>query len=214
MYCQECGNELPDGAKFCPGCGRPAAQAGPDQPVPPQAMQATDEPLLVLKPQILPFGYMLVKLLPVGLFFAFFCGMFCGVPGAILGALLRNMPFLAPGVVGVVLGAVGVPTAAYLLLRKNYEKTEYRFYADHLEYYEGLFNIEQKSIQYRRVAEVNLVRGVFQKRVGRGSLYLATPATGLEASAARSGITLRDIENPEAIYEQVKALVASAGNTQ
>ena len=40
MFCQNCGNQLPDGAKFCTRCGAPVASAQPPAPqpapVPPQ----------------------------------------------------------------------------------------------------------------------------------------------------------------------------------
>ena len=42
-YCPKCGNELPEGAKYCPVCGTPvAAEAAPAAPATP-VMQATPE---------------------------------------------------------------------------------------------------------------------------------------------------------------------------
>ena len=32
MYCGNCGKNIPDGSKFCEGCGAPVAQAAPQQP--------------------------------------------------------------------------------------------------------------------------------------------------------------------------------------
>lgn len=32
MYCRNCGKNIPDGSKFCEGCGAPVAQAAPQQP--------------------------------------------------------------------------------------------------------------------------------------------------------------------------------------
>ena len=32
MFCQNCGNQLNDGARFCPGCGAPTGGAAPSQP--------------------------------------------------------------------------------------------------------------------------------------------------------------------------------------
>jgi membrane protein YdbS with pleckstrin-like domain len=94
--------------------------------------------------------------------------------------------------------------------KRTYEKTEYRFYKNRLEYYEGFFNIEEKSISYDRITEVGLRKGILQRQYGLGTITLSTPATGVSANrAGRSGIRVADIENPDEIYTEVKRLIKS-----
>jgi membrane protein YdbS with pleckstrin-like domain len=100
----------------------------------------------------------------------------------------------------------GIPLLTYLSHRQTYAQTEYRFYDDRLEYAEGFWTAERKSIPLDRIAEVSLRRGVIQRRYGIGTLFLATPAAG--GIQSRSGISLRDIPDSEQLFDQVKALIA------
>lgn len=51
MFCTKCGAELPEGTKFCPACGTPAAAAGvasstaPATPSPEAGAQSSEDPL-------------------------------------------------------------------------------------------------------------------------------------------------------------------------
>ncbi len=213
MFCQQCGKEVPDTARFCPSCGTATAQetGAPAAPTTPAPTASADVPLLVVRPRMLPGGMIFLKLLPVAMFFTVFCGGFCGIPSAGL-IILTNLD--APPYIGAIIGGLfgmfGVPLIAYTLMKKNYDRMEYRFYPDRLEYYEGFFTVQEKTIHYRNVTEVNLSRGVFQKKVNLGTLVLSTPATGAGTGSTRSGITVVDIPDPQDVYQQVKDLVAQA----
>ena len=103
----------------------------------------------------------------------------------------------------------------------NYQKTEYRFFEDRLEFEEGFFTINKKVIRYKDIKEVTLRRGVLQRANNLGTVYLATMATGAGnavnpfsalgfSSTSASGISVRDIENPETEFEKIRALVDNA----
>jgi len=104
-------------------------------------------------------------------------------------------------------GLFGIPFIAYTAKKKTYAKTEYHFYADRLEYAEGFWTAENKSIKYKNIIEANLRKGVIQKRYGLGSIYLSTPATGMQQGRSCSGIMIRDIEHTQDIYEKLKELI-------
>lgn len=101
----------------------------------------------------------------------------------------------------------GIPLIAYVTRLKTYARTKYTFYPTKLEYYEGFFTVEEKTIDYANVTEVNLRKGVFQKMYGLGTIVLSTPATTHASGRVRSGIHLRDIANPDRVYKQVKDLL-------
>lgn len=45
MFCSNCGNQIPDGARFCQSCGNPVSAAGAPQPTgAPQPMQQAPPP--------------------------------------------------------------------------------------------------------------------------------------------------------------------------
>jgi membrane protein YdbS with pleckstrin-like domain len=163
--------------------------------------------------------------LPLQLFLTFWAG---GFLGGLLGGLFSSGPDhrIAPASF-VICGAVGfiaVPLVAYLGKKLNYARTEYRFYADRLEFEEGFFTLNKKVIKYRDVKEVSLRRGFLQRSCGLGTIYLATLATGTGGgrtnpfyalgfgNISASGVGVRDVREPEQVFERVRKLVdAEAG---
>jgi hypothetical protein len=53
MFCENCGNKLPDGAKFCGGCGAKVepAQAAPQRPVQPPPPPVNTPPVQSAQPR-------------------------------------------------------------------------------------------------------------------------------------------------------------------
>lgn len=143
-------------------------------------------------------------------------GLFGGSPRQAGGQL----PFIIFGAIGF----FGVPAVAYLGKKLNYSRTEYRFFADHLEFEEGFFSINEKVIRYRDVREVTLHKGMFQRLYGLGTIYLATLATGTSSwgnnsgsfnpfnalgfgNVSASGVSVRDIPDPDQMFEKIRQLV-------
>jgi membrane protein YdbS with pleckstrin-like domain len=121
--------------------------------------------------------------------------------------LALDVPKGAPFAVAGAAFFVGIPLLVYFTRQKTYAQTEYRFYPDKLDYFEGFFTTEEKSIQYDYITEVNLRRGVFQKMYGLGTIVLSTPATGMVSGRMRSGILIADIPNADRVYSQIKDLL-------
>jgi membrane protein YdbS with pleckstrin-like domain len=103
--------------------------------------------------------------------------------------------------------ALVLPFVSYRVNRKTYERTEYTFYPDKLDYYEGFFTVEEKTIALHRVTEVNLRKGIFQSKHGLGTILLSTPATSAGTGRASAGIRIHDVENPDENYQRIKELV-------
>jgi membrane protein YdbS with pleckstrin-like domain len=163
----------------------------------------------------------LVTQLPIQLFFTFWCGGFFGGIAASVG-LFQNTSWSAPYMIGAV-AFVAIPIVAYVGKKLNYSRTEYRFYPDRLEFDEGFFSINKKVIKFRDVKETTLRKGILQRTYGLGSIYLATLATGSTrntnpftalgfGNVSASGVIVRDIEEPDDIYERVRQLVDAEAN--
>jgi hypothetical protein len=160
----------------------------------------------------------LLQQLPLQLFFTVWCGGFFGGMGKSLGIL--PMDSQAPFVFFGALAFFGVPLVAYVGKKLNYARTEYSFSDDQLDFEEGFFTISKKLIKYKDIKEVTLRKGILQRIYGLGTIYLATLATGSTASfnpfyalgfgnVSASGISVRDIPNPDEAYEKIKAMVES-----
>jgi len=101
----------------------------------------------------------------------------------------------------------GIPLLTYYAKKRTYEKTEYKFYSDRLEFAEGFWTVENKTVKFKNVTEANLRKGVIQKNYGLGTIILSTPATGFQQGRARSGIRIADIENPDHVYNKILKLI-------
>ncbi|WP_354126911.1 PH domain-containing protein [Bradyrhizobium sp. i1.15.2] len=162
--------------------------------------------------------------LPLQLFFALWAGgFFGGLLSVILpaGATVRvGSPFVLVGIAVLVLFPAVTLAARWL----NYGNTIYRVYSDRIEIEEGFLTQHRKEILLASVREINLRRGILQRLVGLGSIYLATPATGQGpwwstsaivggTSTFGSGAMLMDLANPNIAYEQLRELVERARPT-
>lgn len=160
--------------------------------------------------------------LPLQLFLTLFLAFFIGLPATALmtgGDFEPEDIFMGPAFLLVAtLVFFGVPLLIYFGKKLNYARTEYRFYKDHLEFEERFLTIQKKEIRYVDIKEITLRRGVLQQPYGLGTIYLATMATGSSAesqpfsalgigSASSSGVSVRDVRDPEALYEKIRRLV-------
>ena len=173
----------------------------------------SEDPLMILKPKYLKF-IALLKSIPI----AVFLGLFGGI-GALAVSLIASgqpttggsvdstttMMFIVGGIGFLILGAI----LSIWYRKTSLDHIEYRIFPNRIEYFEGLFTVEQKTIKFVDVSEIYLRKGVLQKRYNLGSIFLMTkglmiPMIGTRGSLG--GMILRDIENPDAIYQQLKQL--------
>jgi membrane protein YdbS with pleckstrin-like domain len=169
---------------------------------------------LTIKPVFV--GWMkLLNQVPLQLFFTVWCGGFFGGIGTSIGLFPRSSE------ASYIIGAItffAFPIATYVGVKLNYGRTEYRFYADRLEFDEGFFSINKKVIKYRDVKETTMRRGILQRTYDLGSVYLATLATGSYRNSnpfvalgfgnvSASGVIIRDIPDPEAAFEKIRQLI-------
>jgi len=204
MFCKECGKEIPDNAKFCPGCGTALAD---EQFAPTVSEVDSGEALLTLRPVFIPWVTVL-SVLPIQLFLTVWGAGFCGGFGMLgVKALGLALPTWFTFVFFGCLFFFGIPILAYVAKKRTYSKTEYRLFRDRVEYAEGFWTVENKTTKYKSIIETHLRKGIIQRRYNLGTIYLATPATGMQQGTRTSGIRIRDIEEPEKVYEMVRDLI-------
>lgn len=204
MYCTTCGYAVQNAANFCANCG---TNTGPGRSASRRVRSGPSSPVFSLRPKFVPWLSVL-SILPLQIFMtiwgAFFFGGFATVA---LGFVGTSLPKWAPFFVAGSFFFIAIPIAAYVLKQKSYAKTEYQFHPHKLDYYEGFLTVEEKSIDYDNITEVNLRKGIFQKMWGLGTIILTTPATSNGGGRARSGILIADVPNPDRVYQQVKELI-------
>ncbi len=207
MYCSNCGSKVNPGGKFCSSCGTPVNAAHKTKKTGYRLKSKSGGPLLVTKPTFIPW-VTIVSVLPIQIFFTIWAGFFFG--GLSLFAVQffnLKLPAWSTFIFFGILFFFGIPVVFYIAKKNTYAKTEYRFFQDKLEYYEGFFTVEEKSISYKNIVEVNLRQGIIQKKYGLGTILLSTPATGHQTGVSRSGKRILDIKEPRKIYKKVKELI-------
>lgn len=158
--------------------------------------------------------------LPLQLFFAVWAGGFFGgllsmlfPSGIAIARAYIGSPFLIIGIAVLLLFPAVTLAAKWL----NYRNTVYRVYSDRIEIEEGFLTIHRKEIPLVSVREINLRRGILQRLIGLGSVYLATAATGQGfwwsasaivggSSTFGSGAMLMDLGNSDRAYERLREL--------
>ena len=203
MFCSKCGTEMNDDAKFCSSCGDVVSGARPQA----ERKRDTGEPLLVLHPCFIGWVTAL-SVLPIQIFMTVWGAGFCGGFGMfIVQGLGLPLPPWFPFFFFGCLFFFGVPILVYTAKKRTYAETEYRFFRDRLEYAEGFWTAEKKTIKYDKITETAIRRGIIQRKYGLGTIFLSTPATGFSQGRAMSGISIRDIEAPEKVYEAIEKLI-------
>ncbi|RME11050.1 MAG: PH domain-containing protein [Ardenticatenia bacterium] len=164
-----------------------------------------EQPLLVVRPRFVP-DVVIASTIPLTIFFTLWGGGFCGgLFYVLVDKQDVNTPTWFPFVACALSIFFGLPLLVLIGTQRMYAHTEYRFYRDRLEFEEGFWTIERKMIPYDRITEITFKQGVIQRRYGLGTIELLTAGTATRPQ--QSGIELRDIPNPNEVYEQVKALI-------
>lgn len=204
MFCRECGSRIEEDAKFCKECGARVSSENQFK----ERVFDTNIPLIKAKPVFIPWAT-IVMILPIQLFMTVWAEGFFGGFG-MLGATAigLNVPPWSTFAFFGALAFFGVPLTTYYAKKKTYARTKYLFYSDRLEYAEGFWTAEKKSIKYKDITEANMRKGVIQKRYGLGTIILSTPATGTQQGRSRSGIKISDIENVEEVYKKILNLIS------
>lgn len=93
--------------------------------------------------------------------------------------------------------------------KNMYKKMEYRIYNDRIEYTEGFWVIEEKTLFFKNITETNLKIGIFQNKIDLGTVFLATPGIVRNNKyGTQAGLHVRDIENPKVVYKKLSELMA------
>lgn len=89
------------------------------------------------------------------------------------------------------------------LIRRYYnlKNTEYRFKRDHVEVYEGFWNIKEENVPYSRITDVTLSKPLLQRAFGTGSILLNTAGSDIPKGS------IDFIENPDEKHEKIKKLL-------
>jgi membrane protein YdbS with pleckstrin-like domain len=162
-------------------------------------------PIFIIRPVFIPW-VTIVSVIPIQLFMTILAGGFLG--GFVLfvveffNIIFNNNLNLPIWFTFVFFGALvffSIPFLTYYVKKKTYNKTKYKFYADRVEYTEGFWTAESKTIKYKNIIKSYLIKGIVQRKYGIGTIILIINN--------RTDFQIIDIENPEEIYERIQLLI-------
>ena len=179
-----------------------------------------ENPLFILKPVFIPW-LALAQASLISLFFSLFPTFFLFFAINFLNAFLSHS-FGPKGTFGTtfpyffsLFGVIylGFTVWIYLLKKKTYVLSEYRFFAAQLEYVEGFWTRQHKIVEYSRVAEVTWRQGVVQRAYGLCSIHLATAGESIgQGRELTTGIDVSDVEGGDEIFQKVMVLIKDNAN--
>lgn len=203
MSCLQCGVQLLPQANFCSACGTAVNSSTPAKSQPVAAYKSSNKPLIEIQPVMVTW-LILMRYFPMQLNLTLSGGI--GFGALVMGYHLWQgtlthpyRPFIFFACVFFIL----TPLIVYTAYCKTFRATRYQFYNDRLEYYEGFWNVQHKVIYYKHVTEISLYRNIIQRLYHIGSIHLTVPGMG----ARGRGITIPDIKNSEALYQQIQRLM-------
>jgi len=198
MYCQKCGTKIEDEANYCYECGKATKNK----------KEVKDELQFTLKPEfngLVSFSDIEMKYIIYNILGTVILGF--------LGAYIINQNGMnMPEWIWFVFFGVGFLlislSSKYVLDYRTFKETEYRFFKNKLEYFEGFSTLEQKIVKYSNVTEIYMRRSIVQKKYNLGTIIILTPMTAFKGNGALSnGVVLKNIENPAEIYKKIRKAV-------
>lgn len=193
MFCINCGVALKDISKNCPKCDQEVIGHGTSHP----ATETDQKPIAVLKP-VLVLWLVIARYLVVQINMTMVGGAFGGVI-IFFHQLYLGAPNVSwqPFFYSALFFFLAVPIVAIFIHKRTYDMTRYVFYPDHIEYYEGFWQVNRKIINYKSITEVDLKKSMVQRIYSLGSVHVLVPNLG----GKYSGIIIADIKHPEKVYQ-------------
>ncbi|MDP0505965.1 MAG: PH domain-containing protein [Fusobacterium sp. JB019] len=168
-------------------------------------MNNNDSFIMELKP-IFNKKIIFFRFIPLQIFASFWLGIFF----KILEVLIFDNFNIRINNLGLIVGVsvfLLFPFLSNYYLKKVYLKTKYLIYSDRIEYQEGFFNIEIKTILFTKITEINLKINIFQEKNKLGSIYLSIP--NFNKKGIFNGLIIKDIKEPNLVYKKILMLMKS-----
>lgn len=164
---------------------------------------SSSAPMLIVKPVFI-FPYILLSSLFYYTGYFLLCVVLLSfmVAGALEAFGVRVSYSFMFSMFVLILGII-VPAISLFTMAETYKKTEYIFLKDKIEYCEGFWDIEEKTLFYKDIREIHLRRHPVQRLFNLGSIVIST------AGSYQAQIFLTDIQNPQEIYQKIKELISS-----
>ncbi len=189
MYCNKCGQTLPEGSRFCNSCGSQTVSAsGPADGPAAVASYANEQEIFTLRPTMI---FVLIRYIVAALITI--------AAAALVGILSNKFPALSGWTAFFIILGVAVIVLSNPIYNHILRKREVYTLTNHkLEMRYGLIAKIRRNIPLRNIQDVTVTASVWQRFLNLGDLEID--------SASEAGkIILDDIHHPERYANQILA---------
>ena len=114
--------------------------------------------------------------------------------GAWFGSFLISL-----GLIGLTIFIVAFTSLLAISIsmsKSNLKKTEFKFYNNRIEYYEGFLTKNRKTINYENISNISQTTGIIEGKFNLGTIYIDT------AGSSNKGheLMMNYLENSDQIY--------------
>ena len=183
MYCEKCGNKLPDNAKFCSSCGNEIFGGTIKAKVPDTEILINIKPTFKLLYLYLP---VIIIYLPIAL---------------ILAVMLLFVSPIASLI--IIMLFIGIFSIIIFINKKQYDSYTYDFYRTKVIYKDSFLNLSEKEVKYKYIREVTMRQTFIQRYFNIGNIILFTNAE----TGYGNGIFIRNVENVSDVYKKIKTII-------
>jgi membrane protein YdbS with pleckstrin-like domain len=162
-----------------------------------QSYQNNQEKYQVIKPAI-KTSLLLLQSFLYALVINMFLGWFLSAPLVFILSIL-GAKGIGAGIIGGITLFIIIFFIVFMLKKASLKKTEYRFYSNKLEYYEGFLVKNRKTINYDKISNIGQRTGIIEGWFGLGTIFIDT------AGYSRKGheVSMPFLENSDKIYDWI-----------
>ncbi len=88
--------------------------------------------------------------------------------------------------------------------KTSLEKTEYKFYNNRLEYYDGFLVKNRKTINYNQISNISQSKGIIEGYFKLGTIYIDTPGSSQKGHE----LSIINLENSDQIYDWISKITS------
>lgn len=210
MFCEKCGNQLPDTADFCPKCGNEFntmmntnANTNVDRNTVIFEVKPSFKFSYVVLPKLLKDLIYLIPMIVIAIYFISTMNRMTARLGTTSSiSMTTYLPMLLI-IIGIPLLKVVITLVKSVFEKKQYENYVYTFYSDRVIFRDSFLNVSEKELKYKNIREITKRQSFIQRYFNIGNIVLFSNAeTGFVG-----GVFMINIEDVDNVYKQIKEII-------
>jgi uncharacterized membrane protein YdbT with pleckstrin-like domain len=166
-----------------------------------------ETPIREIRPVVVPAQYMVQAPL-IAAFLSFFPAMFTFVISKMISGGFRGEGAFSNALTVYVLVFIGLMVLLWFKYFQEPLRTSYTIFRNRVEFDEGLWNKQRRTVVFDQVIDVTLTEGVLQQTQAAGTITLVTQqlVSNQEGKLSNRTISLSNVPEPREVYDLVRSL--------